>query len=185
MYRANLRLRSLSPESGAWNLSSGLNMINGALAAGRADEAVRCGLEVVAQLEGTRHLAGLVETRMQLVGALVACDRLVEARQHSRACWPLVVRLSRTDVWADYHALLAALEGRLADAAQLMGYANRLTRRQRTVRAHNEAAAARRTLHILQARCEPAQLQAWLALGEALDEPGVEAVAFAAAEPAS
>jgi predicted ATPase/DNA-binding winged helix-turn-helix (wHTH) protein len=185
MYQANLRLRSLSPEDGAWNWASGLNMINAAMAGGRAEEAVRHGLRIVAQLEATRHVAGLVETRVQLVGALIACQRLDEARQHSRACWPMVAHHNRINVWADYQALLALLEGRIADAAQLLGYANAQYRRHHLERTHNEARAVARTMDALRRISSPTEMAQWIEQGETLELHDVEALAFSSNTSAS
>lgn len=178
MYLASLRFHALSREAGLPGWASGLCMVNGALAGGRAEEAVRYGLLVVEQLEGTRHLAWLAETRLQLVGALIECQRLDEARLQSRAAWPAAARFARPDAWADYQALLAALEGRPADAALLHGFANRVCAREHIERTHNELAAVRRTTDILVQCLGEAEMKRLIVLGEGLRHEDLSAIAF-------
>lgn len=179
VYLASLELQRLSRPLGPWGWASGLSLVNGAMAAGRFDEAVAQGLAAVARLEGGPCLGALTETRVQLIGALVATGRLVEARQHSRAAWPHVATFARMDVWADYQALLMALEGRAADAARLLGHADELCRRDQLERCLNERHAAQRTRELVAARLTAGELQALLAEGARLRPDEVPALAFA------
>jgi len=178
VYACSLRLVSLQRKAGypAWGL--GLTLVNGALAAGRAQEAVRQGLRVIAEFEGTRHIARLTETRIQLVGALIDCGRLDEARAHSAAAWPYASRFGRQDVWADYHALLLVLEGSPQDAARLLGFANERVAKFHATRTRNEAVAVARTLERLEAALDPSELQALLAQGGSLQESDIADMAL-------
>ena len=178
MYAATQRAAALADEAGHPGWTHGLNLVNGALAAGHTEEAVAHGLAVVAQLENTRHVSLLVETRIQLVGALLAGDRLAEARQHSLAAWQLVGHCSRLDFWADYQALLAALEGRFDDAALLHGYAQRMCERDAYVRAHNEAVAVERTLHLLTRQLGPEVTAQLVTQGGQLRDQDIATIAF-------
>jgi predicted ATPase/DNA-binding winged helix-turn-helix (wHTH) protein len=179
MYEASLTFESLAREAGVPGWANGLCLVNGALAAGQADDAVRYGLAVVAQLEGTRHCGGLADTRVQLVGALIECHRLDEARAQSQAAWPLLKHLARVDAWADYQTLLAALEGLPADAARLMGYANGICARDHIVRTRNEAAAVQRATGIMLASLGEFEMNRLVAQGEGLLDEDIPAIAFA------
>lgn len=178
MYQSSLRLHALSREAGMPEWFVGLTMVNGALAGGRAEEAVQFGLTALTQLEGTRHLGALAGTRIQLVGALLESGKHDEARQQSLAAFPLMARFSRTDAWADYHALLAALENRLADAALLMGFANAACARDNIVRTRNEAAAVKRATDLVTAGLGAAELRRLVAIGEGLLLRDIPAIAF-------
>lgn len=178
MYLGSRRLHRLSREAGQAPWASGLNLINGALAGGRAPEAVDAGLSVLAQLEGTRHFGFLAETRLQMVGALIECGRLEEARLQSQAAWPLVTRFARPDAWADYQALLLALEDRPFESALLQGYANQLCAREQIVRTRNEAAAVNRTRRILLESLGEEELNRLLVKGEDLLDDDIPGIAF-------
>lgn len=178
MYRASLRFHSLSREAGLPEWFVGLSMVNGALAGGRADEAVQFGLAALTQLEGTRHLGVLAGTRIQLAGAFLEAGRLDEAREQSLAAWPLMARFSRIDAWADYQALLAAMESRPGDAALLMGFADAACARGNVVRTRNEAAAVKRTMDLLRANLEAPELDRLIAMGKQLLLQDIPRVAF-------
>ena len=177
-YRAALQRAQLSREAGTPEWTNTQSLVSCALSAGRPEDAVRHGLDGLRQLEGTRHIGDLCDIRIQLVGALIQCRRLDEAREHSRAVWPFAVRISRQDALADYLSLLAALEGRPVDAARLLGYANKLCRDQQAPRAGNEQAAVRQTLDILTIALGKDELEASMKAGESMSASELTSVAF-------
>lgn len=176
--RAGLRFHALAREAGLPEWFIGMSMVNGALAGGRTEDAVRFGQAALTHLEGTRHLGVLAGTRIQLMAALLQSGRHDEARQQSLAAWPLMARFSRIDAWADYQALLTALENRLGDAALLMGFANAACARGNIVRTHNEAAAVKRTVELVTAGLGAAELRRLVAIGEGLLLQDIPAIAF-------
>ena len=183
MYNASLCVERLSLDAGWPSYSTGQSIMNGALAAGRAEEAVHHGLTVVAQLEGTRHFSSLVDTRVLLIGALVECNRFDEARSQSKAVWPLVRRHGipqAVHTWADYHSLLEALEGQAEAAALLQGHANKVCADARLIRAHNEERAMQRARKITVETLGLREADRLVALGELLSSEDVEIVAFGA-----
>ncbi|EHR73454.1 putative ATPase [Burkholderiales bacterium JOSHI_001] len=182
MYSASLRTAEVYRQAGhsAWQCE--LHLINGAMAVGRAEEAARHGLSIVAQLEGGRHERGLADARFQLVQALASSGRLDEAMVQSRLAWPLALRLGLTSHWADAHLLLAAHQQQHGLAAQLLGYANGRNRQQGLhVRAHNEALAVQQALALVQARLDPATLAGLQCAGSELRDEDIPALAFAPA----
>ena len=107
------------------NEHNGLStLVDTELAAGRIADAVNHGRELESKLIGTRHLSALAFARVGLVGALVANGELEQAHATAKTAWPLAVQFDIHFPLADNLALLAALEGRDSDAAQLLGYAD-------------------------------------------------------------
>lgn len=107
------------------NENNGLStLIDTELVAGRIADAVDHGRELESKLRGTRHLSALAFSRVGLVGALVANGEFEQAHQMTQMAWPLAVQFDIHFPLADNLALLAALEGRDSDAAQLLGYAD-------------------------------------------------------------
>lgn len=124
-----------------------MNLADLALARGRAAEAVQMSQAPLARLRGSRDRHAFSILCMNLSAALLACDRIAEARAIIAEAWPLAPALSMQSRWLDYLALLAALEGRCADAAALLtradaDYRAKGERRERhQQRAHERAAA--------------------------------------------
>lgn len=146
MYEAALIEYSLRRAAGFSGFASGVTLVNSALAGGHAEEAVHHGLLMVRQLHGTRHIIALREIRSVLTGALIECGRLAEARAMSRTNWTQVAKSRRLYEWADYHALLTAMDGRLQDAALLMGFAESAYAHAHASRTFNELSAHHVTL---------------------------------------
>lgn len=178
MHHCSLREFSLQRVTGHSGFASGVTLVNSALAAGHAEEAVHHGRLVQAQLEGTRHLSGLAEIRAVLMGALIACDRLREAGALSRITWPLVAHLGRKYEWAEFQALLLAREGRLQDAAVLLGYADMAYARANTSRTFNELNANRQTLELVRAGLPDRQVRHLMDKGRFLDKEDVPSIAL-------
>lgn len=124
-----------------------MNLADLALARGRAAEAVQMSQAPLARLRGSRDSHAFSILCMNLSAALLTCDRIAEARAIIAEAWPLAPALSMQSRWLDYLALLAALEGRFADAAALLTRANadyraKGERRERHQQRSHERAAA-------------------------------------------
>jgi predicted ATPase/DNA-binding winged helix-turn-helix (wHTH) protein len=100
------------------------NLADTELTAGLVDDAVAHGKELESRLRGTRHQTALAYAQVGLTGALLAQGDLVSARDMAHQAWPLAVRFDIKHPLADILALLAATEGRMADACRLRGYAD-------------------------------------------------------------
>src|SRR5207344_1106676 len=92
------------------------------LAAGDARAAATTGRALVARLVAGRDEYHLTLARLNLCAALLALDAVAEARPVAEAGWRHAKRFKLQFGWADYLALLTALERRTAAAARLCGY---------------------------------------------------------------
>jgi len=120
------------------------NLMDSLLADGRVDEAIACGVALQAQLQASRQLSALPAARLNLTAALLSKDEAAQARQLAMDGWPQALQLAWQPYWADYLALLAAIEGRPRSASRLLGYANARYAANSTSREVNEARAAQR-----------------------------------------
>lgn len=100
------------------------NLADLELAAGRPDEAVRLGRELVARWLGTRNARALASARLNLAHALLALDDAAAARAVAAEAWPGASTWMLQPYWGLALAQLAALEGRPRAAAALLGYAD-------------------------------------------------------------
>jgi hypothetical protein len=149
--------------------------------AGRANDAVQSGRALIAKLEGTRFESSLAYARLNLAAALLALDQTTEARAIAQAGWPQAPRFDMQAYWADYFALLAALEGRAADAARLAGYADATYVRNDDERQNNEAAAVERARALARATLGAAEAARLQAEGARCSDDEAAALAFGAA----
>jgi predicted ATPase/DNA-binding winged helix-turn-helix (wHTH) protein len=145
------RTLALRQQAGsAWHgLVAHSNLMDSLLAAGRVDEAIECGSELQAKLRATRQLAALPAARLNLAAAYLSKGDTEAARALARAGLPQAQRLGWLPYWADYLALLAALEDRPRAAARLLGYADAAYAAIATPREINETRAVERAT----ARC--------------------------------
>lgn len=153
------------------------------LAAGQAEAAVRTGLALVAQLEGTRDEQELAHARLNLCAAFLSLDQLQPARGTAVLGWKMAERFGMQAWWADYLALLAALDGRPQAAALLLGFADAAYERTQDHREPNEAAAAARVRQRLATSLHADATQALLAAGALLPEAAVAALALEPSGP--
>jgi hypothetical protein len=131
---------------GSWQqLVAQANLMDSQLAAGRVDDAIACGVALEARLRGTRQLAALPAARLNLTAALLFKNESAPARRLAVDGWPQALQLAWQPYWADYLALLAAIEERPRAASLLLGYANARYLANGTTREVNEARAAHRT----------------------------------------
>jgi hypothetical protein len=115
---------ALEGEDGDWEFTGLANLANSELATGHIAAAIEVGERLVARLRGTRWEDSLALSRLNLVAALLAAGDAARARPLAAEGWAQAARFDLRPYWADYLALLAALEGRAAEAAQIAGYAD-------------------------------------------------------------
>lgn len=115
------------------------NLADLELAAGRPDEAVRLGRELVARWLSTRNARSLASARLNLAHALLAMDDAAAARAVAAEAWPGAGTWMLQPYWGLALALLAALEGRPRAAAALLGYADQVFRQRGERPEPNEA----------------------------------------------
>jgi predicted ATPase/DNA-binding winged helix-turn-helix (wHTH) protein len=155
------------------------NLVDSLLAAGRLDDAIVSGEALQAALAGTRWLATLPASRMNLAAAMLQKGRAGAARVLAQEGWPQAVQLGWQPYWADHLALLAALEGRMHASAQLRGYADAGYAAADTAREVNEARAADRAASLAGAVLGEATFERMRAAGARLGDDDVAALAFA------
>ena len=172
------RYLQMRQEAGAGIVPALSGLADTELAAGQAEAAMHTGLALVAQLEGTREEQELAHARLNLCAAYLALDQLQPARQTAVLGWKMAQRFGMQAWWADYLALLAALDSRPQAAALLLGFADATYERTQDHREPNEAAAAARVRQHLAASLHPDATQALLAAGALLPEAAVAALAL-------
>lgn len=150
------------------------NLIDAELAAGDARAAARTGEALLADLQGGRGEFLLVFARLNLAAAWLAQDNAVRARSLAQAGWPQGQLFDAQPYWADYLALVAALETRPRAAVRLAGYAA-----QEDTREANEATAHIRACALARAALSDAEFDRLRADGRLLRDAQIEAIAFA------
>lgn len=100
------------------------NLVYVALATGAVIDAIEHGKVLVARLQGTSHQHVLAFTRINLCAALLANDEVESSTSVAREGWATAVQFKSEHFWADYLALIAALQGRLRHAALICGFAD-------------------------------------------------------------
>jgi predicted ATPase/DNA-binding winged helix-turn-helix (wHTH) protein len=155
------------------------NLIDSLVAVGRLDEAIACGAELEAQVRGTRRLAALPAARLNLAAAHLARDDTAAARALAQDGWPQALRLGWQPYWADYLALLAALEHRHRAAAGLLGFADAAYAAIGTAREVNEARAAERAAAASVEQLGRAAFEQRRHDGKRLADTDIAALAFA------
>ena len=172
--RRQVAMAEASGRSGGGNLA---NLVDAELAVGQAAQAAATGVALVASLAGGRDERGLVYARVNLSAALLALGEHEPARPHLHAGWAQAPLFDIQHPYADYLALLAALDGRFDAAAGLAGYADAANARV-GLREHNEAAAHARAVQLARAALGDAAFDRLHAEGAALRDADIEALAF-------
>lgn len=155
------------------------SLMDAELAAGRIDAAIRRGVALEAQLRGTRNLSVLPFAALNLTAAWLAKGDAAPARVLARTYWPMAQQFDMQAYWADYLALMAALEGRPAAAARLLGYGDAGYHAKAYTREVNEARAAQRAEQLSAAQLGRTAFDRLRAAGAALRDDDVTALAFA------
>lgn len=152
---------------------TGANLADLERAAGRVEEAVALGESMLRRLPA-HHATGLEFTVLgNLLGALVALDRLDRAEEIRAECQRRMRHAVEDDgLWCvlDALALLHALRGRLRPATLLAGAADRVYReRGQHARQPNELADRARLDAWLDRQLSAAERAAWQREGEAME----------------
>ncbi len=172
---------ALAVASGSDGSSALTNIVEGELAAGDAAAAVRTGTALLAALEGSRDEYSRAYAQVTLTAALLALDDTQQARRIAEGGLVLGVRFEIQAFWADYLALLAALEGRQRAAARLAGCAD-ARNAARGTRDPIEAVAIARAAALARAALGDAEFERLHAEGAGFSDADIERVAFAAAD---
>ena len=147
---------------------------------GNIDRAIELTREALGQarLRSAHDWLGLV--LCSLGAYLIAKGNPAEARPVLEEALVLLVETRNygTRVWLQPWAMLAAVEGRLAEAAQLIGFVDALRRRNGQMLPPAELSLRDRLMAILQAGLPPAELETLQEEGARWSE--AEAIAFAA-----
>ena len=154
--------------------------------AGRLDDSIRHGLELLEQWAGDpRHGQTMALVRKNLVAAWVLKGGLAEARAHARAAWPQVLLFETfIDHLADSLALMAALEGRVRTAARLRGYAEAVRARYRSAQWAAEIRIAGDADRLARERLGEAEFERLREAGARLRDEEIPALAFATEDSA-
>jgi hypothetical protein len=155
------------------------NLIDSLVVAGDLSGAIREGLALVSQLEGTRYESDLAVARLNLLSAYLATDNGPAARALVEVGWPSAIRFEMQAWWADYLALLAALEGRFEGAARLAGYSDAMYERTEDKRQHNETTALERARELVRGAIGEAAMQRLQADGAHLRDDEIAGIALA------
>ncbi len=162
---------------GSSNGTGLVSLVDAELATGNPTQAAATGSALVASLAGGRDERYLAYARLNLSAALLALGDHEQARPHLRAGWAQALLFDLQPFYADYLALLAALDGRLDAAARLSGYADAANARVGE-REPNEAAAIARAVQLARAALGDATFDRLHAEGATLRDADVEALAF-------
>ena len=158
------------------------NLIDSELAAGDPHAAAQTGRALVGMLLSSRDEYQLVLARLNLCAALLALDAGIEARPVAEAGWRQARRFELQACWADYLALLAALEQRTAAAARLCGYSVAAYARSEEHREVNEAAAFDRAFRLATGALGDTEFERLQAEGGSLRDEDIAAIAFGSAD---
>ncbi len=148
------------------------------LAAGDARAAAQTGRALVAKLVASRDEFPLAVTRLNLCAALLALGAVAEARLVAEAGWCQAQRFDLQRMWADYLALLAALEQRATASARLCGYSMAAYGEVEEGRERNEAAAFDRACRLAASALGDTEFERLQAEGRSLRYEDIEAIAF-------
>jgi predicted ATPase len=170
---------ALEREAGVQSAPILNSLVDAQLAAGDARAALASGRELLAQLQGSRHEMQLALVRLNLAAACLALDDGAQARPLLQAGWAHARVYDALTPWfADYLALLSALEGRPRAAARLVGYADRRYVDFDDARQRNEAQAVERARASALAALGETELNRLQASGSSLRDEAIAALAF-------
>jgi predicted ATPase/DNA-binding winged helix-turn-helix (wHTH) protein len=184
LLRNQQRAIALEAAAGQPDPMASVNYTNLLVELERPDEALRFGLALHAELQGTRHVWALDGLRSNLTAAWLARDATQEARELAREAWSLRVVVESQHSWFDHLALLAALEGRPHSAALLAGHADALYAVRRHTRQGVEIQSYQRAMALATHALGEATAGRARTDGAALTEGEVERLAFARVDEA-
>lgn len=163
---------------------SRITLMDALMTVGDYASAIALGRDELAHLAGSRDAQRRVFAQLNLAGALLAVDQVDEAADLLRAGW---ARTGAFDAYAfdeyvpwyaDYLALLAALRGRPAVAARLLGFSDRAYADRDDERMHNEENAFNRARDLATAALGAAEVERLSAEGALLRREDIDALVF-------
>lgn len=159
-----------------------INLIDAELAAGDVRAAATTGRALLAMLGSSRDEYQLAMARLNFCAALLALDAIAEARLVAKAGWSQAKRFEQQKEWADYLALLTALEQRTASAARLCGYSIAAYAMSEERREVNEAVAFDRARRLAANALGDTEFERLQADGRSLRYEDIAAIAFGSAD---
>jgi predicted ATPase len=177
---AGRRWLALTLAAGGSGFVQRVSLIDWEIAAGETAQAVANGRTLVAELASGRDECNLAYARLNLCSALLAQGDHAQAQGVALAGWPQAARFEMQAYWADYLALLAALDGRLREAARLAGYSTARYGRNDDRRAPNEVAAWDQACALARTALSAREFDDLYGEGAALGDADVAALAFGA-----
>jgi predicted ATPase/DNA-binding winged helix-turn-helix (wHTH) protein len=175
---ASRRTLALTEAAGANAAMALSNLASTELEAGDVQAAARNASALVLQLEGRRDDHALAYARATLAAAWLALNEPSKARPVAQAGWQQAQRFELQPYWADYLALLAALERRPRTASLLIGYANAQYEARSEQREQGEVAAHMRCISTVDALLDELVCQQLMSAGRHLRDDEIAALAF-------
>ncbi|MCW5631836.1 MAG: hypothetical protein KIT17_00725 [Rubrivivax sp.] len=159
------------------------NLADAALMAGDVDEAIEAGRQALAEAQALdlSELTGV--TAANLCAAFLAAGRLEEARAAAAEAVQPVWRSGQGAYLSNHLALLGALCGHAAEAAQLLGYADAYCAAHHEGRQPNEAHLAEQAATAAATALGAAELARLRTTGKRLDDAAALALARRIAAP--
>lgn len=167
------RLLDVGRAAGDAGLATLVNIANAELASGDAAAAVASGTRLVALLRGLRNEGLMIHSRVNLAAAHLMLGHTAPARAQLQEALSAAMRVPLHAWCIDYLAQLAALEGRLEGAAQLVGAATARYEAAADTRQVNEQRAHAQTIELLRAMGDAAALDALGQFGRSLSDAEV------------
>ena len=160
------------------------NLMDAELAAGNAAEAARLGTQHLAESVHSRQELATIFVRANTLAAWLAMNDCMQARAVAQPGWAKAPHFRMQYTFADYLALLAALEGRPRCAARLVGYADACWAALGVERQLNENAALERAVAQARPPLVEAEFDRLRAEGRALRDDEIAGLAFATEDSA-
>lgn len=178
LYRATEQFAAASRRAGKPAWKNHLCMINACVAAGRWDEALEHAERVRRSLGSRRDLHVTCEASIQVMPALIERGHIDTAHRAAHAAFATAHRIGHHAFLVDYLALILARQGRLQDAALVLGYADRGNRERGAERANNEALAVQQAVQLISVGLSPDELASRRRQGAHLAADEVARIAF-------
>jgi predicted ATPase/DNA-binding winged helix-turn-helix (wHTH) protein len=175
------RLLALDRRRGSFAALAMGNVIDAELAAGDAHAAARHGMELIADLRGTRQEYDLACARVNLLAALMAQSDTAPETAFARDAWAKAAAFDLQHAAAAYLALFCALDGRPRDAVLLAAYSEAIYAARGEAREANETAATTRALSLARRGLDAATVERLRGEGARLCDADVASLAFAGA----
>jgi predicted ATPase/DNA-binding winged helix-turn-helix (wHTH) protein len=179
-YRDSLReMLAFAEQAGALAIAgqSRRSLADAALMLGDAEEAIRLGRAAIADPHTRERARALAVTRSNLHGAHLVAGDLDAAREVGLAALVGCRQTAILHYFFDHLAWYSALTGRVQEAAQLLGFADRVYAAQQEMRQLNEARGAEEAGKVIDAALGTEEHARWRSIGSGLDD--TQAVALA------